>query len=196
MICVATTLIWRHCNVMIVLAHQVVAKLVTWYCRLTNPEVWQPTPSTTWCLSLRPWCRSCLSARNPGALAWAYRPLTTAPSCTSGWTSSGTGSSCSTPWWYPTSLGDGPSWIEPYSRYVVMTSWWCHGIETPSALLALCEGNPPVTWGFPSQRDSSACFDIYLNKRLKITSSCQWFETLWCPLWRYCNPSRCTEVHA
>ena len=31
----------------------------------------------------------------------------------------------------------------------------CHCMETFSALLVLCEGNPPVTGGFPSQRASN-----------------------------------------
>ena len=30
--------------------------------------------------------------------------------------------------------------------------WWRHQMETFSALLALCKGNPSVTGGFPSQR--------------------------------------------
>ena len=34
-------------------------------------------------------------------------------------------------------------------------SWWRHGMETITALLALCEGNPPVTGGFPSRRVSN-----------------------------------------
>ena len=33
-------------------------------------------------------------------------------------------------------------------------TWWGHGMRSFSALLALCEGNPPVTGGFPSQRSS------------------------------------------
>ena len=33
-------------------------------------------------------------------------------------------------------------------------AWWRHDIETLSASLPLCEGNPPVTGGFPSQRAS------------------------------------------
>ena len=33
---------------------------------------------------------------------------------------------------------------------------WRHGMETPSSLLALCEGNPSVTDGFPSQKVSNA----------------------------------------
>ena len=40
-----------------------------------------------------------------------------------------------------------------------------------SALLAFCEGNPPVTGGFPSQRPGTRSFDIFfdlrLNKRLR-----------------------------
>ena len=35
---------------------------------------------------------------------------------------------------------------------VTITLWWRHQIETFSALLALCEGNSPVTGEFPSQR--------------------------------------------
>ena len=31
-------------------------------------------------------------------------------------------------------------------------SWWRYEMKTFSALLALCEGNPPATGGFPSQR--------------------------------------------
>ena len=33
-----------------------------------------------------------------------------------------------------------------------VSSWWRHQVEAFSALLVLCEGNPPVTGGFPSQR--------------------------------------------
>ena len=35
-------------------------------------------------------------------------------------------------------------------------------METFSALLALCEGNPKVTGGFPSQRPVTWSFDVYL----------------------------------
>ena len=42
--------------------------------------------------------------------------------------------------------------------------------KTFSALLALCEGNPPITSGFPSQRPVTRVFDVFfdlrLNKRL------------------------------
>ena len=43
-------------------------------------------------------------------------------------------------------------------------------METCSTLLALCEGNSPVTGEFPSQRASNAGFDVFfdvsLNKQL------------------------------
>ena len=34
-------------------------------------------------------------------------------------------------------------------------TWRCHDMKSFSSLLALCEGNPPVTGGFPSQRASN-----------------------------------------
>ena len=44
-------------------------------------------------------------------------------------------------------------------------------METFPALLALCEGSPPVTSGFSSQRPVTrrfdVLFDVCLNKRLK-----------------------------
>ena len=35
-----------------------------------------------------------------------------------------------------------------------------------SILLALCEGNPPVTGGFPSQRASNTAFDVFFDVNL------------------------------
>ena len=35
-------------------------------------------------------------------------------------------------------------------------TWWPHDMDTLSAFLALCIGNPPVTGGFPTQRASNA----------------------------------------
>ena len=53
--------------------------------------------------------------------------------------------------------------------------------ETFSAPVALCEGNPPVTGGFPSKRPVTQCFDIFfdmrLNKWLNKQSRHRWFET-------------------
>ena len=61
-------------------------------------------------------------------------------------------------------------------------------METFSALLALCAGNPPITGEFPSQRPVTwsfdVLFDLRLNKRLRKQSRRRWFET-W--LWRHCN---------
>ena len=34
-------------------------------------------------------------------------------------------------------------------------------METGSALLAICEGNPLVTCGFPSNRATNAGFDVF-----------------------------------
>ena len=69
--------------------------------------------------------------------------------------------------------------------------WWRHQMETFSALLALCEGNEPVTGGFPSQRPVTWSFDIFfdlcLNKQLGKHSRRGWFETLSHSLWRQCN---------
>ena len=49
-------------------------------------------------------------------------------------------------------------------------SWWRHQMETFSTLMALCEGNSPVTGEFPSQRPVTRSFDVffdlYLHKRL------------------------------
>ena len=63
-------------------------------------------------------------------------------------------------------------------------SWWRHEMETSSALLALGEGNPPVTGGFPSQRPVTGSldvvFDVHLNKRLNKQWTCWWFETPRC----------------
>ena len=49
----------------------------------------------------------------------------------------------------------------PFLRCTRAVSWWCHQMETFSALLALCEGNPPVTGGFPSQRPVARSVDVF-----------------------------------
>ena len=41
-------------------------------------------------------------------------------------------------------------------------TWWRHQMETFSALLALCEGNSPMTGEFPWQRPVTRGFDISL----------------------------------
>ena len=70
-------------------------------------------------------------------------------------------------------------------------SWWRHQMETFSALLALCEGNSPVTGEFPTQRPVTRSFDVFfdlrLNKRLSKQSWGWRFETPSRSLWRNCN---------
>ena len=70
-------------------------------------------------------------------------------------------------------------------------SWWLHQMGLFSALPTLCEGNPPVTGGFPSQRPVTRSFDVFfdlhLNKRLSKQSRRRWFETPSHTLWRHCN---------
>ena len=63
-------------------------------------------------------------------------------------------------------------------------------METFSALLALCEGNPLVTGGFQRpvmRRSFDGFFDLRLNKRLNKQSRHRWFETPSRSLWRHCN---------
>ena len=63
-------------------------------------------------------------------------------------------------------------------------------METFSALLALCEGNPPVTVEFPSQRPVMRRFDVFfdlrLNKQLSKQSRRLWFEAPSRSVWRHC----------
>ena len=73
----------------------------------------------------------------------------------------------------------------------VHCQWWRHQMKTFSALLALCEGNPPVTGGFPSQRPVTRSFDVFfhlhMDKRLNKQSRRRWFETASSSLWRHCH---------
>ena len=54
-----------------------------------------------------------------------------------------------------------------------------------------CEGNPPVTGGFPSRRPVMWSFDVFfdlrLDKQLSKPSTHQWFEMPSCSLWHHCN---------
>ena len=60
-------------------------------------------------------------------------------------------------------------------------TWWCHQMETFSALLAICAGNSPVNGEFPAQRPVKRSFDVFFDLRLNKRSSKQpwgwWFET-------------------
>ena len=70
-------------------------------------------------------------------------------------------------------------------------TWWRNQIETFPVLLALCEGNSPVTGEFPSQRPVVQSFDVFfdlrLNKELSKQSRQRWLENPSRPLWRHCN---------
>ena len=75
-------------------------------------------------------------------------------------------------------------------------TWWRHQMETFSASLVICEGNPPVTGGIPS-RGADVFFDVCPDKRLSKQTRCWWFETTKCSLWRHCNgerDARCIEI--
>ena len=75
-------------------------------------------------------------------------------------------------------------------RWSSTVTWWRHQMEKFSALLAVCEGNSPVTGEFPSQRPVTRSFDVFfdlrLNKRLIRPSRRRWFETPSRSLWRHC----------
>ena len=69
-------------------------------------------------------------------------------------------------------------------------AWWRHQMETLSVLLALCEGNPPVTGGFPSHRPVTHSFGVFFdlwNKRLRKQSRHRRFEMPSRSLWRHRN---------
>ena len=53
------------------------------------------------------------------------------------------------------------------SGYKGHHTWWWHGMGSLSALLALCEGNPPVTGGFTSQRASKQGFAVFFVISIK-----------------------------
>ena len=49
---------------------------------------------------------------------------------------------------------------------MLMISLWLDDTEMPSPLLGLCEGNPPVTTGFLSQRASKLGIDVFVDVSL------------------------------
>ena len=78
--------------------------------------------------------------------------------------------------------------------------WWRHQMEAFSALLALCEGNPPVTSGFPSHRlvtrNFDVFFDLLLDQRLHKHSRHRWLKTPSRWLWRHSNDTTCLWILA
>ena len=88
-------------------------------------------------------------------------------------------------------LDDVTGWENNGNGYI---PWWRHQRETFFALLALCEGNSPVTSEFPAQgpvtRSFDVLFDLRLNKRLSKQSRGLSLETPLRSLWRHCNTLR------
>ena len=91
-----------------------------------------------------------------------------------------------------------PSCLWSPQVVVVSYAWWRHQMEAFSALLVLCDRNPPVTGGFPLQRPVTRSFefffDLLLNKRLSKQSRPRWFETPSRSLWHHCNGSWCYKL--
>ena len=85
------------------------------------------------------------------------------------------------------------SWFEPRYATIFLSGPFHFNFTMMSSnvLLTLCEGNPPVTGGFPSQRPATRSFDVFfdllLNKRLSKQSRRWWFQTPSCSLWRHYN---------
>ena len=55
-------------------------------------------------------------------------------------------------WWYL--MSQSSLKISTANLTASRPSWWCQNMETLTALLALCEGNRPLTSQYPSQRAS------------------------------------------
>ena len=76
------------------------------------------------------------------------------------------------------------AWISLSDTASAVFLWWCHQMETFSALQAICAGNSRVTGEFPAQRpvmrNCDVFFDLPLNERK--------FETPSRPLWRHYVP--------
>ena len=53
------------------------------------------------------------------------------------------------------------------SRENLSYTWWRHQMEAFSALLAFCEGNPPVTGELSTQRPATRSFDVLFDLRLR-----------------------------
>ena len=63
-------------------------------------------------------------------------------------------------------------------KNIPWNTWWRH--DTLTALLALCEGNPPVTDGFPHKGPVMQSFNNSFDvKLLNKQSKCSWIEMSW-----------------
>ena len=72
-------------------------------------------------------------------------------------------------------------------------AWWKHAMETLSTLLVLCEGNPLVTSGFPSQM-AQQCGDLLFLGCLPEQATCikqtAKLPVIWGAMtliWHHCN---------
>ena len=75
-------------------------------------------------------------------------------------------------------------WVVQWTWYITplpYDPWRLHDMQTLSALVALWEGNSPVTEGFPSQ-SFDVSFVIRLDKLRNKHSICCLFETPWLSL--------------
>ena len=58
-------------------------------------------------------------------------------------------------------------------------SWWHHQMEAFSTLLALSEGNSPVTDEFPSQRPVTSSFDVFFDLCQKMVDQTIETPVIW-----------------
>ena len=65
--------------------------------------------------------------------------------------------------------------VVPYCPMDHYQHYWRHQMETFSMLLALCEGNPPFTGGFPSQRPVMRSFDVLYDVCLSNGWANSWY---------------------
>ena len=158
------TVVWRHCNVL-----------------------FRGLSGTAMCDTILPiWPKSLLHALTIGCQV-----------ATVFWKNNST--KCALQWHHMSMKGHAAQitkscWRQPHidGHLKPLYTWWRHQMDKFSMLLALCEGNQPMTSGFPSQRPVTRSFDVFFdlhkNKRLGNNRR-QWFEAPLCSLWRHCNVS-------
>ena len=72
---------------------------------------------------------------------------------------------------------------------LIQTTWWCHEMETFSALLALCAGNSPVTGEFPhkGQWRGALMFSLMHWRHCNERYVCWWIMIISPKLCLYCT---------
>ena len=97
-------------------------------------------------------------------------------------------------WWFGTPLPLCDNFRSVVGCILFLIIMMTSSNGTFSVLLALCEGNPPVTGRFPPQSPVTRSFDIFfdprLNKRLSKQSRHRCFEMPSRTLWRHYNDTR------